>query len=157
MSVTWFEDEKYNLWMMLLRILAHLLKRVLSHDVDGRRQECRIVMYTGWLLWAYPWGQVGWQISGELEGRDTSLSHLMPVNWISLSHCPQEHTLCPFQMWRWRFDLRLWGTRVSSQLPPWSKLQGNSVTSCTPGLAGGCDKSWSLRALALWNIVTSPE
>ena len=33
--------------MMLLRILAHLLKRVLSHDVDGRRRECRIVMYAG--------------------------------------------------------------------------------------------------------------
>ena len=50
MSVTGFEDEKDSLWMMLLRILAHLLKRILLHDVDGRRQECRAEMCAGWVL-----------------------------------------------------------------------------------------------------------
>lgn len=49
MAVTGFEDEKDRVWIMLLRILAHLLKRILSHDVDGRRQECRAVMCAGWL------------------------------------------------------------------------------------------------------------
>ena len=49
-----FEDGKESLWIMLLRTLAHSLKRILSHDVYGGRQERRTVAYAGWLLRAHP-------------------------------------------------------------------------------------------------------
>lgn len=49
--VTGFEDGKDNLWMTLLRALAHLLIRVPSHIMDARWQECRDA---GWLLGADP-------------------------------------------------------------------------------------------------------
>ena len=67
--VTGFEDGKDNLWIRSLRTLAHLLKRVLSHDMDGGRQESRTVAYAGWLSRAYPREPVGWYISGRL-GRE---------------------------------------------------------------------------------------
>ena len=64
--VTGFEDGKDNLWIMSLRTLAHLLKRVLSHDTDGGRQECRTVAYAGWLSRAYAREPVGCYVSGKL-------------------------------------------------------------------------------------------
>lgn len=66
--VTGFEDRKDNLWMMLLRTLAHLFK-VPSHIMDERRQERRAVAHAGWLLSAHPWEQVDWEVSGK-PGRE---------------------------------------------------------------------------------------
>lgn len=86
--VTGFEDGRDNLWMMLLRTLAHLLTRVPSHIVDARRQERRDA---GWLLGADPRERVDWYASGVSlrKGDQPRLPHSSKLDW--LSHQPHEH------------------------------------------------------------------
>ena len=131
---------------MLLRTLAHSLKRVLSHDVGGGRQERRTVAYAGWLPRAHREGRWAGKSVVSMEGRDTSLPHDSSKLDL-LRHRPQEHTPCLFHVGRWRSDFMVWVIRISNQLLSCSKLWDNSVISCIPGLAWGSDKSWGLRAL----------